>query len=90
MSKFQDFQGPLQKFQAWNPNFQIPGFQGPVRTLSNYIFISSFIWPRNVSYNEKPWNSNKPKLRDMVVEIVKEVNTCRMTIKQFHKTHKSR
>jgi len=21
--------GPLQKFQAWNPNFQIPGFPGP-------------------------------------------------------------
>ena len=25
MSKFQDFQGPLQKLQAWNPNFQFPG-----------------------------------------------------------------
>ena len=34
MSKFQDFQGPLQKFQAWNPNFLIPGLQGPVRTLT--------------------------------------------------------
>ena len=30
---FKDLYKNSRTFQAWNPNFQIPGFQGPVRTL---------------------------------------------------------
>jgi len=37
MTKFQDFQGPEQIFQAWNPNFKIPGLSRFSRTRVNPV-----------------------------------------------------
>ena len=55
MSKFHDFQGPLQKFQAWKPKFQIPVLSRFSRTCVNPVTLKEKKWQTmtHINYTSK-------------------------------------